>query len=245
MLKKVSMILLVAGLTVSWNAVAGAVDTGYWSFDNESDPGHDDSGNGYDGTVTGATWISDGQVNGALSFPDVNDSVEVSSFPSATTYVEFSAWVRLDATGSRDGGYVLGKGRYLVEEEYSITIEDTTHYPGVNVHVGGGYYHAQITVGLVEDAWTYIQGVYDGTGPGAGLTLNVYDKDGNNIGSDFEAVSGALDQNSESLWFGVDYGNSLSVWEGSIDEVHVYVPEPATLGLLMIGGLVLFRRRFR
>lgn len=243
MLKKVSIILIVVGMIVSWNAVTRAAHIGYWSFDNQCDPGHDDSGSGYDGTVYGATWIAGGQVNGALSF-DGDNYVEVTDSPIATTYVEFSAWVRLDTVGYRDGGYILMKGDYLVPETYSIVVIDTDHFPQVRVHVNGGYYIAESTVGLVPDAWTHIQGVYNGTGPGAGLTLNVHDLNNNNIGYDYVAVSGDLYQNSESLYMGTGNHPWLT-WEGSIDEVRVYVPEPFTLGLLALGGLVLLRRRIR
>ncbi len=145
--------------------------------------------------------------------------------------------------GERDGGYILGKGRWLVPEEYSISVADTTHLPAVNVHVDGGYYHAISTVGLELEEWTYIQGVYDGVGPGAGLTLTVKDVNGNLIDTVTTSVSGVLDQNSESLWFGIDYGNSASAWEGSIDDISVTIPEPCTVSLFALGGMMLIRRR--
>jgi len=44
----------------------------YWSFDNATDPGHDDSGNGHDGTVYGATSV-EGICGNALSFGGVDD----------------------------------------------------------------------------------------------------------------------------------------------------------------------------
>ena len=40
---------------------------GYWSFDNASDLGHDDSGNGNHGTVYGAVSTT-GMVGNAMSF---------------------------------------------------------------------------------------------------------------------------------------------------------------------------------
>ena len=201
--------------------------------------GDDASGNGRHGVVTGATPCTDrfGDSGSAYSL-DGDDYVEISAAPEATTYVDFSAWVRLDAEGDRDGGYVLGKGRWLVPEEYSITVSDGTHLPAVNVHVGGGYYHAVSATGLTLGEWTHIRGVYNGTGPGAGLTLYV-----NGVSVDYTPVSGPLDQNDESLWVGIDYGNSLSAWEGSVDDVSIIVPEPATLSLLLLGGLALLRRR--
>ena len=214
----------------------------YYLLNNNA---NDASGNGYHGTATGATPITDrfGDANSAYSFGGndnitENDYIEIPSSPEATTYVDFSAWVRLDEEGYRDGGYILGKGKYLVRETYSIIVNDTTHIPHVNVHVGGGYYNAVGTVGLELGEWTHIRGVYDGVGTGAGLSLYV---NGDLI--DFVAVSGMLDQNSESLWFGVDYGNSLVAWEGSIDDVSIIVPEPATLSLLALGGLAVLRRR--
>ena len=216
----------------------------YYPFNGNA---NDESGNGYHGTVTGAMLIADrfGNPDSAYSL-DGNDYIEVPSSPQATTYVDFSAWVRLDAEGGRDGGYILCKGRYLVPETYSINVTDTTHLPVVNVHAGGGYYNAAGAVGLELGQWTHIRGVYDGIGPDAGLTLYVDDGI-----EDFVPVSGALDQNPESLWFGVDYGNSLVAWEGSIDDVSIIVPEPATFTLLTLlalslpkrGGLTVLKRR--
>ena len=226
------LFLVTAGLRAD---ISGGM-TAYYPFNGNA---NDESGNGYHGTVTGATLIADrfGDPSSAYSL-DGNDSIEIPSSPEATTYVDFSAWVRLDAEGGRDGGYILGKGRYLVPETYSIVVNDTTHIPVVNVHVGGGYYNAVGTVGLELGEWTHIRGVYDGVNPTAGLTLYV---DGSIAG--FVPVSGVLDQNSESLWFGVDYGNSMVAWEGSIDDVSIITPEPATLSLLTLGGLAVVRRR--
>lgn len=48
----------------------------HWSFDDPADIGHDDSGNGYDGTVIGATWTS-GMTGGALEFDGNDDVVEI------------------------------------------------------------------------------------------------------------------------------------------------------------------------
>ena len=49
---------------------------GYWSFDNDVDPGHDDSGNGHHGTVVGAI-STPGMVDNALSFDGIDDYVQV------------------------------------------------------------------------------------------------------------------------------------------------------------------------
>ena len=115
--------------------------------------------------------------------------------------------------------------------------------PRVRVYIDKVRYELDSSEALSFGEWAHIQGIYNGTGPGAGLTLNVYDASNNIIGTDYVAVSGTLDPSSYSLYFGVDLGNSLTSWGGGIDEVRVYVPEPATLGLLVVGGLALLRRR--
>jgi len=224
------VLLVTAGLRA--NLVA------YYPFNGNAD---DASGNGYHGIVTGATPCADrfGHANSAYSFPGVNDHIEVPDSPTATTYVDFSAWVRLDSDeGDRDGGDILKKGDYLVDQTYHIYVRDETHLPGVSVYVGGQKYAAESSEGLQLHEWTHIRGVYDGIGTDAGLTLYV---DGDSV--DYAPVSGVLYQNDDSLWIGIDYLNSLSAWEGSIDDVWIIVPEPATLSLLALGGLALLRRK--
>jgi len=49
----------------------------YWSFDDINNIGYDDSGNGHNGDVHGATYTSSGVINGGLLFDGINDYVEV------------------------------------------------------------------------------------------------------------------------------------------------------------------------
>ena len=102
-------ILLVGALGVSSNGSTTVdLDSGlvaYWSFDNQSDPGHDDSENGNDGTVYGATWISNGISGGALEFDGVDDYVDCGNDPSLdlTGNLTITAWVNF---------YVVAPGPY-------------------------------------------------------------------------------------------------------------------------------------
>ena len=75
----------------------------YWSFDDSSDIGNDDSGNGHDGVKHGATWMSNGVKGGALDFDGVDDLFEVSDHPDldmgSSQDFMISAWIKTDYTG--------------------------------------------------------------------------------------------------------------------------------------------------
>ena len=58
--------LILVCTSISWATLTEGL-VSYWSFDDSSNPGHDDSGNGSDGTVHGATWTA-GKFGGALNF---------------------------------------------------------------------------------------------------------------------------------------------------------------------------------
>ncbi|MCQ6254750.1 DUF2341 domain-containing protein [Methanocaldococcus sp.] len=70
----------------------------YWSFDEEEGEGtvaHDETGNGNDGTIYGATWTT-GKYGYALQFDEVDDYVEIpySETLNVTYSVTYCAWVR-------------------------------------------------------------------------------------------------------------------------------------------------------
>jgi hypothetical protein len=46
------------------SVVAGLA--GHWSYDDSADPGHDDTGHGYQGSLLDANWVDDAQRGGAL-----------------------------------------------------------------------------------------------------------------------------------------------------------------------------------
>jgi len=67
----------------------------HWRFDEGSGAiVADSSGNGHDGQITTATWISDGRFAQALRL-GAGDAVAIPSFPAATPNWSVSAWIRL------------------------------------------------------------------------------------------------------------------------------------------------------
>lgn len=85
MFKKM-MVLAVCILTMSFvfcfttSEASNGIDSGlvaYWSFNDQDNVGYDDTGNGYNGTVYGATWIEEGLFGGAVSFDGVDDHISI------------------------------------------------------------------------------------------------------------------------------------------------------------------------
>lgn len=66
----------------------------HWTFDDGAGTVvTDNTGNGYDGQLTGGTWIEGGQFGGALELA-YGDTVTVPNFPQATANWTVSAWIR-------------------------------------------------------------------------------------------------------------------------------------------------------
>ncbi len=118
-------IFLLASLVLSINAIAQIPSyvpssglQGWWSFTGNA---NDESGNGNNGTVNGATLTSDrnGNPNAAYFFNGINDNILInpSSSLDINTSITISAWVKSD----NFTGYIFWRGSNLpAHEPYSI-----------------------------------------------------------------------------------------------------------------------------
>jgi hypothetical protein len=80
----------------------------HWALDDVQGPtAQDDSGNGYDGVVSGGTWITDGRFAGGLRLGP-GDAVAVAGFPNAAPDFTVSTWIRLSSEqlGMNDDAWV-------------------------------------------------------------------------------------------------------------------------------------------
>jgi len=64
-----------------------------YTFDLPSNPGNDDSGNGYHGTMNGATWVDDPIRRGVLEFDGINDYVAVPVISGGIPEFTISVWI--------------------------------------------------------------------------------------------------------------------------------------------------------
>jgi hypothetical protein len=186
---------------------------GYWTLDETNGTtANDSSGNGNNGSVTGATWSSNGQVNGCLNFNGTGNYVQVRNTVSNDFSVSF--WVKTTQTGGTGQWW---QGRGLVDGFVSANTNDFgTALSGSNFAFGVGNPDTTLvsTTSINDGAWhqcvatreqisgalnMYVDGILQATG--AGNT--------NSLGA-----SGNLRFGSRQT--GVNFLN------GSLDDVRLY-----------------------
>ena len=192
----------------------------YYSFDTNSAPVPDDSGNGHTGTVYGATWTADGAGGGAYSLsnswimangfsPVTGDSDFTVSFWTKLTGADWTsdvidwggggvsnATIRIEVTS---GSWVAPGGRILVQD--SIGADEGLHYDSSSTVVSDGNWHF-VAVSCTDHMVTiWIDGTGEKTfGPIA------------SIGSDYPLTLGVRPDNT----------NTYRMHGGLLDEVRIY-----------------------
>jgi len=150
----------------------------YWRFnEGQGTLAHDDSVNGYNGTIVGATWI-DGISNKALDFDGIGDYVNTTNF-GLQAPLTISVWVK--TRGSSQSQTIFGRNwRYIGVYHYQHWLF-LTH----NNYVAFGdrpygvaddwvistqplennqWYHIVVTRASSSDIKIYINGVLDNSG---------------------------------------------------------------------------------
>jgi chitodextrinase len=171
---------------------------------------NDMSGNGNNGTISGATWTSSGKYGYALSFNGTNALVTVNNSPSLrlTSAMTLEAWVYPTTVNStwRDVIY-KGNDNYYLEG----TSSNSAH-PVAGAILGGVYAEAIGPNALTANTWAHLAETYDGA------TVRLY-VNGVQVAS--RAQTGAIATSTNPLQIGGDslYGQYFA---GRIDEVRIY-----------------------
>lgn len=171
----------------------------------------DRSGNGNNGTITGATKTI-GQVGQALSFDGSGDYVEVGDVLDmiGTNGITLSAWVKVNTF--KDWGAIIDK--LLSEGNYRlITWADGTVELGIR-NTAGGYESLRTTTTLNAGQWYHLVATFDDS-----TTGKIYiDGSFNKTKTDFTLVRGDV-----AVPLRIGYASNNDVYfDGSIDEVRIY-----------------------
>jgi concanavalin A-like lectin/glucanase superfamily protein len=200
---------------------------GYWSFDDSTNVGNDDSGNSNNGINHGASWISDGVNEGALDFE--RDNANYISFLSPvlnTPPYTICAWVKPESLPINDNWYIISNGAET-SHSYGFVLyikDNSTSDPqwvfsakGIDM-VGNG-----LSCPISSTEWTFLCGTWDGSTDSNSIKFYV---DGVLIGAKppVEKIVNGPERNlvigqDSSGWGSDDSGHLI---DGCIDEVRIY-----------------------
>jgi hypothetical protein len=217
----------VAPYSDTCNAVSGSLTqglVGYWPFCGNA---NDDSGNGNNGTVNGATLTTDrfGNSNSAYSFNGTSNFIEVpdNNLLDISNNYTLSAWFKITdystSTPSDPFCTILGKGRQLGWASgyalYAVNGNNSNRYGSHQWGMSGMPNESSIPAPL--NVWNQIICTYDGT------NLKLYF---NGVLIRSQSVTYILGNYITSLYFGKEFDNSSVDWKrffkGSIDDIGIW-----------------------
>jgi hypothetical protein len=198
----------------------------YWSF-NEGNGTilHDNSGNGYNGAIHGATWTT-GISGGALSFDGGNDDVEFSSPVLNTPPYSVCAWVKASSlpAGPQANYIVDNGGQSQLSFGFALLISGegrsaVFEFEGQTPHVGYppiNKLEQYQTPASPAGVWYFLVGTFDSSIPDS-IKLYV---NGSLKGTSY-SYSWYYGPN-EHLCIGVDSSSGEYFFHGIIDEMRLY-----------------------
>jgi hypothetical protein len=182
---------------------------GYWPFNGNA---NDESGNGNNGTVNGATLTTDrnGNLNSAYNFE--NSTIEVSHNPSLgfTPTASFSVSFWFNKTTSSLVYHFMGK-RPNRGSSFNWQVAGRTNDTSFGSSLGIGLYNGAISPnGQVNGIWTFLTGIYNN-----GL-WSLYENGQLVVSNTFIASA----DNICSLTFG-NSGN-FEFYQGKLDDIGIW-----------------------
>ena len=186
---------------------------GFWHFDEaEGDTARDSSGKGNDGTIHGATWVSEGISGSSLSFDREDDYVDCgndSSLDLGTGDFSLEAWIK--SSNVEEGKNIIAK----VEDDdnrwyfriwrgkfYFYTPNVPLQVKSVTPVETDRWYHVVLTCKRGERCYIYVNGKDDTSGSPRMDSTDL--------------------TNRGNLWIGKYSDTAPSAFKGLIDEVRIY-----------------------
>jgi hypothetical protein len=229
-MKKQVLIAFAVGLCLTvniWAQVPSYVPTnglvGYWPFNGNA---NDESGNGNNGTVNGATLTTDrfGVANKAFSFDGVNDFIEIQNSQSLN-YQNWtiSVWININGyyfgnvNGNTSyGNTIVGKGTDFNSGFYGIGFSSQTYKAYSMFGLGSQPNYAQSISDISLNNWINVVGTWNG------INMKIYfNGQLENINNNISNNPGV---NNQNLFFGTMAANNLyPYWlNGKIDDIGIW-----------------------
>lgn len=185
----------------------------WWSFDDGGGNIARDPWGGNNGTISGATWIENGIVRGALEFDGSNDYVEVadSSSLDITDGITVEAWIYPHTVPSIGHNYIVEKYHvWALTTGYSGSQSKGLFFVAI---AGVGYYELSGVNVIPENQWTHFVGTRKGN------VMEIY-KNGKLNNSRTDVDTGNI-ADGGILYIG-QYPDPGYQFDGIIDEVRIY-----------------------
>jgi hypothetical protein len=192
---------------------------GWWPFNGNA---NDESGNGNNGTVNGATLTADrfGNAGKAYGFDGINDFIEVNNSPTLSpTLISISLWVNPAGyylNGVDDANYIVGKGPDFNQGHYSLHYKTISKKARPSLGPGSSGLYVNSNSDITVNNWRHILSTWDGN------EMKIY-IDGS-LENSITNSGFVLGTNSDNLFFGSMAANSTwPYWlNGKIDDIAIY-----------------------
>ena len=225
-MKKYLITLITLAITLATTAqVPSYVPTnglvGWWPFNGNA---NDESGNGNNGTVNGATLSSDrfGAANKAYAFDGVDDFIEITNYSSVTLIgnLTLSAWVLTSGSNSQNYQTIISKRETYWTWEYSMALSyhngivHETKLIGSRALAMGNQEQVWTTNSFNENVWEYWTVVFNNG------WIGIYKNGMLDISSTFSLIP---NQQNCPLLFGRNLMSDISEqFFGSIDDIGIW-----------------------
>jgi hypothetical protein len=187
---------------------------------------NDESGNGNNGTVNGATLTNDiiGNANSAYSFNGSSSNIGLSQpFLGGVQLNSFSFFTRFKSIGSPVSGSaynIWGKTFFWGEVNFGIASDNTIYIVWANSNGGNTYTHIQTNTSITPNTWINIVITFENSQVKIyidGILQSVTDYYGTNSLANF-----AQDANSSKIGSKITGGQTGNYFNGIIDDFGVW-----------------------
>lgn len=191
---------------------AGDPPIAEWKFDEKTGTtAYDTSGNGNNGSITGATWTSGCKQGGCLSF-DGNDYVSVPNFTGLNnTSFTLQGWIYVRNQPSYYSSMVLSSGSGFV-----LYINQTNRNPHAQLYNGTGWTAASCNeINTPLNSWHHLALTYDDSSTSMTLYYN-----GQKCSGPINISGGFYDSYNTTIQIGAYLANYFH--DGLVDHVKIY-----------------------